>query len=113
MSKEYGYNKQMWQRKRKLVCAVIALKDIECVSHAQALQLLKTKMLSGVLLGVTALSRFTEKLPSLDADIHPDGKHTILDACITQITPEHVGLYKTYQKALQRALCLRSNVSEY
>ena len=90
MSKEYGYNKQTWQRKLKLVCAVIALKDLECVGHAQALQLLKTKMLSGVL-GVTALSIFTEKLPSLDADIHPDGKHTILDAGIPHITPEHVG----------------------
>ena len=53
--------------------------------------------------GSAALSRFTENLPSLDADIHPDGKHSILDAGITQITPEHVGLYNTYQKALQRA----------
>ena len=110
MSKEYGYNKQTWQRKRKLV---LALKDHECVGHAEALQLLKTKMLGGVLLGVTALSRFTEKLPSVHADIHPDGKHTILDAGMTQITPEHASLYRRYQKALQRALCLRSSVSEY
>lgn len=92
MQKKYGYNKQAWKHKRNLVCAVIALKNIECIDYTAALKVLKTKMMSGVLQGCTGLSRFAEKLPSLDADIHPDGKHTVTQAGVKQITTDHAQL---------------------
>lgn len=113
MQKKYGYNKQAWKRKRNLVCAVIALKNIECIDYKAALKLLKTKMTDGVLQGCTGLSRFAEKLPSLDADIHPDGKHTITQAGVKQITTDHAQLYGIYKAALRRALDLSMEVSEY
>ena len=92
MQKKYGYNKQAWKHKRNLVCAVIALKNIECIDYTAALKVLKTKMMSGVLQGCTGLSRFAEKLPSLDPDIHPDRKHTVTQAGVKQITTDHAQL---------------------
>ena len=65
----YRYIKQAWKRKRSLKCAVIALKALECTDHTKALQLLKAKIASGVLDGITGLCRFAERLPSLDAEI--------------------------------------------
>ena len=113
MQKRYGYIKQAWKRKRSLICAVIALKDLECTDHTKALQLLKAKMTSGVLDGITGLCRFAEKLPSLDAEIHPDGRHTVMPTGLMRITAEHAQLYVEYKAALRRVLKLSAEVSKY
>lgn len=113
MQKKHGYIKQAWKRKRNLICAVLALKDLESTDHTKALQLLKTKMNGGVIDGITGLCRFAEKLPSLDAEIHPDGRHTVTLTGLMRVTVEHAQLYVEYKAALRRVLNLSTEVSEY
>lgn len=113
MQKRYGYRKQAWKRKRNLICAVIALKELECIDTTKALQVLKTKMTSGVVQGITGLSRFAEKLPGLDAEIHPDGRHAVTPAGLNRVTAGQAQLYGEYKAALRTMLGLSSEVSEY
>ena len=86
---------------------------LESTDHTKALQILKAKMASGVLDGNTSLCRFAEKLPSLDAESHPDGRHTVVPTGLMRITAEHSQLYGEYKAALRRVLRLSAEVSEY
>lgn len=60
-------------RKRKLICAVIDIKAIESLGDKQAVNLLNTRRSSPL----HHLNRFAEKLPCLEAVVHPSGKYGV------------------------------------
>lgn len=105
--KELGYNKVEFGKKRKLICAIEAVQQLELASPETAVSILKRKLAAHG----GQLVRFTESLPSLDARIHPNGKHVITAGAATSPTalssPQKKD-YQDYLNSVKEKLKLRS-----
>ena len=68
--KKYGYDRKLWLKKKKIICALEAIQQIESVRPAQAIKLLgAAQQRSG-----KALHPFASSLPNLGDDIDVAGK---------------------------------------
>ena len=105
--KELGYNKVEFGKKRKLICAIEAVQQLELASPRTAVSIVKRKLAAHG----GQLVRFTESLPSLDASIHPDGKHVITAGAATSsaaLSSPQKKQYQEYLKNVKEKLKLRS-----
>lgn len=75
---EYGYDRKIWYKKKKVVSAVYAVKHIASVSSTEALKMLEEKRLATLKSsgkGCLGVCEFVEKfLPKLDDKVDVNGK---------------------------------------
>lgn len=105
---EYNYYRKVWNKKKKIVSAVYAVKHIKSVSSTEALKILEDKRLvtpkiSGQ--GFMGVCEFVEKfLPRLDDKVDVSGKcRPDLDSSWRSIhaTDPHFGLWQTYLSSMR------------
>ena len=109
LTKKYGYEKQVWMRKRKLICAVLGLKVIKQADVQTALDILKRKEKSSG----RNLNRFAESLPCLDAKIYPNGRHSIEKGGLSDASSDIAAQYQQYLGDLSNKLMLRDDTTMY
>lgn len=95
--KQLGYNKSEFGRKRKLICAVEAVQQLEQASEATALSIVRGKMEANG----GQLVRSADSLPTLDAQIHPRGKQAIVAGAASGPKGLSNQQKEDYQKYLQ------------
>lgn len=110
-AKKYQYNKQVWARKRKIICAVIAIKSIERCSSKAALNILKLKHNASDY--PNAVNRFAERLPNLRDGIHPEGKHVVRSGRLEPVSPDEAQQYTWYLEEVKQQFRLGQNLTAY
>ncbi len=108
-STTYCCKKAVWLRKRKLICAVIGIKAIESLDDKQAVNLLNAKRSSSS----HNVNRFAEKLPCLEAIVHPSGKYGVQSGGCRPVIEAEKEMYCDYLKDLRKHLQLGSGVTLY
>ena len=110
-AKRYQYNKQVWTRKRKVICAVLAIKHIERCSSQAALAILNRKLQASA--QPNGVNRFTESLPLLKNGIHPEGKHVVQDGSLRLVTNDEAHQYRQYVEDVRHRFRLGQNLTAY
>ena len=78
---------------RKLICAIEGVQQLQLASPRTAVSAMKSKVVASG----SPLVRFTEKLPSLASDIHPDGTQALVAGPNTQgLSSDQKGVYQHY-----------------
>ena len=98
---QHGYNKADFGKKRKLICAIEGVQQLQLASPRTAVSIMKSKVAASG----SPLVRFMEKLPNLTPEIHPDGKQQIVAGPITQaLRSEQKKVYQEYLQELKDKL---------
>ena len=103
---QLGYNKTDFGKKRKLICAIEGVQQLQLASPRTAVSIMKSKVSASAF----TLVRFMENLPSLASEIHPDGKQQIVAGPTTQaLRSEQKKVYQEYLQELKDKLRFRSD----
>ena len=105
---EYGYDRKIWYKKKKVVSAIYAVKHIASVSSTEALKMLEDKRLATLKTsgnGCLGVCEFVEKfLPKLDDKVDVNGKcRSNLESCWRSIiaSDPHFDLWQTYISSMR------------
>ena len=112
---EYGYDRKIWYKKKKVVSAVYAVKHIASVSSTEALKMLEEKRVATTKTsgkGCLGVCEFVEKfLPKLDDKVDINGKcRPSLESGWRSITAAdpHFDLWQTYVSSMRSKFVLNT-----